>query len=481
MASTVFNLGAVKLLKKILRFQDSDVQIITGNAANPTVTAVDAVSGSIYIQAGTSNLYIKQDNGSTTNFALTSTSATLASYILTSQKGVANGVASLDSGGKIPSAQLPSTVMDYKGNYDASTNTPTLVDGTGNAGDVYRVNVAGSQDFGSGPQTLAVGDWVVYSGTIWEKSSNSNAVMSVNGFTGTVVLSTTDIAEGSNLYYTTARFNTALASKSTTDLAEGTNLYYTAARFNTAFSGKSTSDLAEGSNLYFTDERVDDRVAALVQAGTNIAVTYDDVANTLTIDSTGSYTDEQAQDAVGGILTDTATIDLNYNDVGNIITANVQANSIDGTHIMSGLNVNKLSSGSVTNTEFDYLSAATSNIQGQLNDKEPIHNTTLTQDYNLTLGANVTNEVVTVLTFAHAAYNGCIVDYRISKGTLVRAGRLLVASDGTNVSLNDSFVETVDSTIVFEAVINGANINIRHTNTESGTILITYQQNKFNV
>lgn len=58
---------------------------------------------------------------------------------------------------------------------------------------------------------------------------------------------------------------------------------------------------------------------------------------------------------------------------------------------------------------------------------------------------------------------------------------MLVATDGTNVSLNDSFVETVDSTVVFEAVVNGANINIRHTNTESGTMTMTYQQNKFAV
>ena len=67
--------------------------------------------------------------------------------------------------------------------------------------------------------------------------------------------STSDLSEGSNLYYTTARFDTQLATKSTTNLSEGTNLYYTAARFNTAFSGKSTTDLSEGTNLYYTNAR----------------------------------------------------------------------------------------------------------------------------------------------------------------------------------------------------------------------------------
>lgn len=66
---------------------------------------------------------------------------------------------------------------------------------------------------------------------------------------------TADLTENTNLYYTSARFNTAFAAKSTTDLTEGTNLYYTATRFNTAFSGKSTTDLTEGTKLYYTDAR----------------------------------------------------------------------------------------------------------------------------------------------------------------------------------------------------------------------------------
>ena len=49
---------------------------------------------------------------------------------------------------------------------------------------------------------------------------------------------------------------TAQAGDYTTDLiTEGSNLYYTQARFNTAFGLKSTTDLAEGTNLYFTNTR----------------------------------------------------------------------------------------------------------------------------------------------------------------------------------------------------------------------------------
>ena len=52
---------------------------------------------------------------------------------------------------------------------------------------------------------------------------------------------------------------------------------------------QDTDGLSEGSsNLYFTNERVDDRVNALLTAGSNVTLTYNDTANTLTIASTAS-------------------------------------------------------------------------------------------------------------------------------------------------------------------------------------------------
>jgi len=76
--------------------------------------------------------------------------------------------------------------------------------------------------------------------------------------------STTDLSEGTNLYYTTGRFDTAFTAKSTTDLSEGTNLYYTTGRFDTALAAKSTTDLAEGTNLYYTDARANTAIDARV-------------------------------------------------------------------------------------------------------------------------------------------------------------------------------------------------------------------------
>ena len=51
-------------------------------------------------------------------------------------------------------------------------------------------------------------------------------VQSVNGKTGTVSLTTTDVAEGNNLYYTQARFNTAFAAKASSGLTDGSTIVH---------------------------------------------------------------------------------------------------------------------------------------------------------------------------------------------------------------------------------------------------------------
>lgn len=131
-------------------------------------------------------------------------------FVPDSELAQPNGVATLDGGGKIPASQLPSTLLQYLGLWDASTNTPHLANGSGVAGDVYQASTVGTVNFGAGPITFAVGDWAIYDGSVWEKSVNSNAVASVNGLTGVVVLTTTNVAEGTNLYYTDARAQAAI-------------------------------------------------------------------------------------------------------------------------------------------------------------------------------------------------------------------------------------------------------------------------------
>lgn len=63
----------------------------------------------------------------------------------------------------------------YAGNWNASTNNPTLADGVGTAGTFYEVNVGGAVDLGSGVLTFSLGDFVSYDGYVWSRTSSSTA------------------------------------------------------------------------------------------------------------------------------------------------------------------------------------------------------------------------------------------------------------------------------------------------------------------
>jgi len=89
--------------------------------------------------------------------------------LLDSLLGVDNGIATLDNDGLVPVTQLPFSAIAYQGAWNAFTNTPSLADGSGTAGDFYFVSVAGTQDLGSGNITFGVGDMVVYNGSVWQK------------------------------------------------------------------------------------------------------------------------------------------------------------------------------------------------------------------------------------------------------------------------------------------------------------------------
>jgi hypothetical protein len=113
--------------------------------------------------------------------------------------GVANGVATLDSGGQVPLSQIPPLGdLNYQGAWNASTNTPTLASSTGTKGYYYVVSVAGSTNL-NGITDWQIGDWAVFNGSVWQKIDNTDSVTSVNGYTGTVVLTAADVGAVSDV------------------------------------------------------------------------------------------------------------------------------------------------------------------------------------------------------------------------------------------------------------------------------------------
>lgn len=101
-------------------------------------------------------------------------SGVASNYIPLSEKGAENGVAPLNVNRKIDAEYLPDSVIEYKGSWNASTNTPSLADGTGNDGDFYVTSVAGTHTFGGVSITFEIGDWVMYRGGIWKRDQNTD-------------------------------------------------------------------------------------------------------------------------------------------------------------------------------------------------------------------------------------------------------------------------------------------------------------------
>lgn len=148
---------------------------------------------------------------SAASVAANAAQSTADAAIPASQKGSANGVATLDGSGKIPASQLTITGTSFKGNWDATANTPTLSDGTGSGGDWYFVQNGASRNLGSGSVDWTTGALIIHNGTIWVENEATNVVLSVNGLAGVVVLDADDIAETASNKYVTANQKNALA------------------------------------------------------------------------------------------------------------------------------------------------------------------------------------------------------------------------------------------------------------------------------
>lgn len=114
-------------------------------------------------------------------------------------KGIANGLASLDAGGKLPTSQLPNLAITST---SVVASQAAMLALTAEEGDVaIRTDNGKTYILSSNsPSTLAD----------WKEVTAAGAVTSVNGQSGTVSLSTSNVSEGTNQYFTDTRAQTAV-------------------------------------------------------------------------------------------------------------------------------------------------------------------------------------------------------------------------------------------------------------------------------
>lgn len=145
--------------------------------------------------------------------------------------------------------------VTYQGVWNASTNDPALTSSVGTKGYYYVVSVVGSTNL-NGVTDWKLGDWVIYNGTSWQKVDNTDAVISVNGYTGIVSLTTADVPDSTNKKYVTdanlsvinntSNTNTGdQGLQSVTDINAITNKTITAAGFKTS--------TGTGANIFLDD------------------------------------------------------------------------------------------------------------------------------------------------------------------------------------------------------------------------------------
>jgi hypothetical protein len=170
--------------------------------------------------------------------------------------------------------------VTYKGTWNANTNSPALSSGTGTQGDYYVVNVAGSTNL-DGITDWQIGDWAIFNGTVWEKVDNTDAVTSVNGQVGAVVLTASNVGAAANTVNVIAgtglggggnlEANVTLSLANTTVTADTYGSANTAVIITVDAQGRLTN--ASNATIAVTNSQVSGLGTMSTQNANNVAIT----------------------------------------------------------------------------------------------------------------------------------------------------------------------------------------------------------------
>jgi hypothetical protein len=313
--------------------QNANAVAITGGTISGVTLPASNITGTLGVPNGgtgatTLTGYVKGTGTTpmTASATIPNTDITGLGTASTKDAGAANGVATLDAGGKVPVSELPAAVLgalSYQGTWDASTNTPTLTSSVGTKGYYYVVSVAGNTNL-NGITDWLVGDWAVYNGTVWQKVDNTETVTSVNGQTGAVSLTTTNIAEGTNLYYTDVRARAAISAGTGISYDNATGVVTNAAPDQTvvltAGTGISTSGTYPNFTITNTSPSLGGDVVGPASSTDNAIARYDTTTGKLLqnslviIGDTGSVTGVNALTAESLTVNNNATLGSSNTD-----------------------------------------------------------------------------------------------------------------------------------------------------------------------
>ena len=312
------------------------------DAANPTLAA-----GEIGIETDT-NTFKFGDGSTAWNSLSYALSQTVDDYILLSTKGVANGVASLDSSGFIPSAQLPPLA---KVTVSAVANQAARLALTAESGDIAIQSDTGTTYVLSASPASTNGNWKVISAT--EAISAAIATheadtTNVHGIADTSILATTTGAQTL------------------------TNKTLTSPVINTP-TGITKSDVG----LSNVDNTADSAKPVSTAQATAIAL-----AKSEAIVAAETYTDAFVGAAPGALnsLAELATAlgsDANFSTTitnSLALKAPLASPTFTGSVVLPATT----SIGNVSNVEIGYLTSVTSDIQGQIDLKASLASPTLT-------------------------------------------------------------------------------------------------------
>ena len=244
----------------------------------------------------------------------------------------------------------------------------------------------------------------------------------------------------------------------------------------------NTDALSEGSsNLYYTDERVADKIGAIMSGSGSTTVTYDDAADTITISSTGKTT-EEIQDIAGAMFTgNTETgITATYEDGDGTIDLVVGTLNQDTTGTADNITVT--ANNSTDETVYPLFVDGATGSQGAESDTgltyNPSSGVLTSTQFTGALSGNATTAtaLATARTINGVSFDGSANVTTLTAGTGVSvSGTAVSIGQAVETSSNVTFADvaaTGNVVVTGNFTVNGTTTTVSSTNTTIEDALI---------